>query len=35
MKTYWGVEVQLHVFMVSALDSQLYAPAALPQGKVP
>jgi hypothetical protein len=39
MKTYGGVEVQLHAFLISALDgvsSQLHASAALPpppQGK--
>jgi hypothetical protein len=36
MKTYWGVEVQLHAFLTSALEEvsgQLHAPAALPPVK--
>jgi hypothetical protein len=34
MKAYWGVEVQLNEFLVSALNvGQLHAPAALPPGK--
>jgi hypothetical protein len=37
MKAYWGVEVQNHAFLTSALDlgewsGQLHAPAALPPG---
>jgi hypothetical protein len=38
MKAYWGVEVELHAFLISALaevSGQLHAPAALPPGKEP
>jgi len=38
MKMYRGVEVQLHMFMTSALDGlsgQLHAPASLPPEKSP
>jgi hypothetical protein len=38
MKTYWGVEVWLHVFLISELDGvsdQLHAPAALLPGEEP
>jgi len=38
MKTYLGVEIQLHAFLTSALDGvsgQLHAPAALPPEKEP
>jgi hypothetical protein len=38
MTTYGGVEVKLHVFLISALDGvsgQLHAPATLPPGKEP
>jgi len=38
MKTYWGVEIQLHAFLTSALDGvscQLHAPAPLLTGKSP
>jgi len=33
MKAYWGVEVQLEAFLISALDGggQLHTPAALPR----
>jgi hypothetical protein len=37
-KAYWGVEVELHAFLTSALDGgegQLHAPAALPAGREP
>jgi hypothetical protein len=36
VKTYWVVEVQLHVFLTPALDamgSQIYAQVSLPLGK--
>jgi len=37
MKAYWGVEVELHAFLSSALDQsgQLHAPAVLFPGKEP
>jgi hypothetical protein len=37
MKTYGGVDVQIHVFLTSAQvgDGQLQAPAAFPPGKEP
>jgi hypothetical protein len=34
MKTYWGVEVQLHAFLTSALDGGEWSPL-YPQGKSP
>jgi hypothetical protein len=35
MKAYGGVDVQIHIFLISALagGSQFYAPSALPPGK--
>jgi hypothetical protein len=36
MKAYWGVDVQIHIFLTSALAQvcgQLHAPAALSPGK--
>jgi len=35
MKTYWGVEVQLHTFLILALvgGGQLHAPAVYPRGE--
>jgi hypothetical protein len=38
MKTYRGVDVEIHIFLTSALvgvSGQLHAPAALPLGKSP
>jgi hypothetical protein len=39
MKTYWGVDVWIHIFLTSALigvvSGQLHAPAALAPGKSP
>jgi hypothetical protein len=34
MKTYWGVEVQLHAFLTSALDGGEWS-VSRPQGKSP
>jgi hypothetical protein len=35
MKTYGGMEVKLHIFLVAALDGEIHALANLPLGKKP